>query len=253
MTWSARVMTHHGEEQLQLPGLGTKKNPPDFSRGSSHRVAPGVTVSARPDTDERESTGTNVPLQPLPLFGVISPLPFEACTADQRHQRSRPEFDTAGFPAGHDPTSESADKAGLRQGQWSDPTNMDVNRARIPRSWHERQRASGEIILPDESLSADTIARRKVTHMQIPEEINREAWERWTTYRRQDKRKPVTARAASMQFKTLSALTHEQQAACIDHSIRNDYQGLFPERVKPAGRTGHRTILEDLTDRSWAE
>lgn len=64
----------------------------------------------------------------------------------------------------------------------------------------------------------------------------REAWAEWLDDRRQ-RRKTVTPRAAKMQFKILEPLGPELAIACIHDSIRNGYQGLFPERVtgrKPA-------------------
>lgn len=57
----------------------------------------------------------------------------------------------------------------------------------------------------------------------------REVWAEWLAARR-EKANPVTARAAAMQFKTLTALGAERAAACVEASIANDWTGIFPGR-----------------------
>lgn len=89
-----------------------------------------------------------------------------------------------------------------------------------------------------------------------PGDVNPTAWADWEHHRRK-RRKPISERAAREQWAALSTLTHDQQAACIAASIRNDWQGLFPEkftaqpRASPDG-TRARSIADDLTDTSWA-
>ncbi len=91
----------------------------------------------------------------------------------------------------------------------------------------------------------------------IPEDINPAAWADWDAHRRK-RRKPISDRAAREQWRLLSSLTYEQQAECIAASIRNDWQGLFPEkfanpRASPQAGMRGRTLEQDLTDRSWAQ
>ncbi len=84
-------------------------------------------------------------------------------------------------------------------------------------------------------------------------EINLAAWKEWVQYRK-EKRKPVSERAQGMQWKMLACYTGEVQLQIIEHSMMNDYQGLFP----PKGRqiTGTKTrdisLAHQLNDRSWA-
>ena len=86
-----------------------------------------------------------------------------------------------------------------------------------------------------------------------PDSINLTAWTDWESHRRRRK-KPISDRAAREQWTALSVLTHDQQAECIAASIRNDWQGLFPEKLaKPATGMRARTLADDLTDRSWAQ
>ena len=88
--------------------------------------------------------------------------------------------------------------------------------------------------------------------------LNWEAWEVWVTWRSKEKRKKVTDTAAKLQQAKLVQYDHETQIRIIQHSIENDYQGLFPEKVARKTRpekqgTRHRTLEQDLNDRSWAE
>ena len=89
----------------------------------------------------------------------------------------------------------------------------------------------------------------------IPVGINSEAWAKWVAYRKA-KRKRVSALAEQLQWEVLLMLTPDQQAACIDSSIRNDYTGLFPQHFSGPPKKGDlrsRTLEQDLTDRSWAD
>ena len=53
--------------------------------------------------------------------------------------------------------------------------------------------------------------------------VDRDAWADWIAHRRK-RRKPVSERAAVEQWRALACLSPPQQAACIAHSIRNDYR-----------------------------
>ncbi len=77
-----------------------------------------------------------------------------------------------------------------------------------------------------------------------PPEIHAEAWADWIAHRRK-RRKPVSERAAVEQWRALACLSPPQQAACIAHSIRNDYQGLFPEKFANATDRPDRNPSED--------
>lgn len=66
----------------------------------------------------------------------------------------------------------------------------------------------------------------------------REAWSDWKNYRRK-KRKPVTEIAEREQLKDLARYGHEIAIEAIRTSIRSDWQGLFPEKIKNATRPTH--------------
>jgi hypothetical protein len=66
----------------------------------------------------------------------------------------------------------------------------------------------------------------------IPDGINQQAWNEWIDYRK-SKKKTVSQKAANKQFKLLTNYDFDVQQHIIDHSIQNDYQGLFA----PKGNT----------------
>lgn len=65
--------------------------------------------------------------------------------------------------------------------------------------------------------------------LDVPE--FRAAWEEWLAYRRKTRR-TVSAIAAKQQFGKLERAGVEIAIAAIEQSISNDWQGLFPEKVK---------------------
>jgi len=82
--------------------------------------------------------------------------------------------------------------------------------------------------------------------------INQSAWAEWTEYRKA-KKKPISEAARRKQWKILGLYGHEEQQRLIDHSISNDYQGLFPARQQTKKTSTRANSLEhDLNDRSWA-
>jgi len=82
----------------------------------------------------------------------------------------------------------------------------------------------------------------------IPIGINIEAWDEWCEYRKAT-RKAVSKFAAAKQFKLLLRYSEEDQQRIIDHSIANDYQGLFELRLSNQAQSG----MKMLTDTSWAD
>ena len=90
--------------------------------------------------------------------------------------------------------------------------------------------------------------------------INQQAWDEWEKWRRKELRKKITPRAKKRQQAMLAEYSFEEQARILNHSMDNDYQGLFPEKVvgrggRPAENrsTRHLSLEQDLGDRSWAK
>ena len=55
-------------------------------------------------------------------------------------------------------------------------------------------------------------------------------WVAWVQHRR-ELRKPLTASTAARQLAMLAKLPPDQACACVEASITNGWQGLFPEKV----------------------
>jgi hypothetical protein len=56
-------------------------------------------------------------------------------------------------------------------------------------------------------------------------------WQEWIEFRKSIK-KPLKSKAMKMQLAELATIGETKARECIDHSMRNQYQGLFPERFK---------------------
>ena len=61
-------------------------------------------------------------------------------------------------------------------------------------------------------------------------EMFRKMWNEWVLYRRRTKKKLSTF-ASNRQLEMLGKLTEAQAVECINRSISNDWQGLFPEKT----------------------
>lgn len=61
-------------------------------------------------------------------------------------------------------------------------------------------------------------------------EMFRKMWNEWVLYRRRTKKKLSTF-AANKQLEMLGKLTEPQAVECINRSISNDWQGLFPDKM----------------------
>lgn len=83
--------------------------------------------------------------------------------------------------------------------------------------------------------------------------INADAWDEWTEYRRKILRKPVSEFARERQWKMLEKYPPGVQRQIIDHSMDNEYQGLFPPKGKISNSTRDISLKDSLEDRSWAQ
>ena len=74
---------------------------------------------------------------------------------------------------------------------------------------------------------------------KLPQGLNIEAWDMWIAHRKSLR---VRAYTTNQKASQLAKLTTEQQAACINHSISNNYQGLFPEKFVEVKGNGAWTL-----------
>lgn len=73
----------------------------------------------------------------------------------------------------------------------------------------------------------------------------------WLDWRRREKKKSVTETAMKKQLEALSGLPTADIILIIDHSIQNDYQGLFPDKINSIKQQNsiHNTPQEP--DSAW--
>lgn len=70
----------------------------------------------------------------------------------------------------------------------------------------------------------------------------RKVWERWEV----DRKVKLTERSALAQLKKLSLLAPHKAVECVEHSLMNNYQGIFPDKFQNNGHT-HSTTKGRVT------
>ena len=110
------------------------------------------------------------------------------------------------------------------------------------RSWHSEQEKEQEQEQEQEQDKGAAVAACLL--VAIPQTLDtpefQTAWAAWQDFRRTAKRKPVSKQAAMLAFKKLLEWGPARAVAAIEHSIRNDYQGIFEEKQDNGRPTGKR-------------
>lgn len=75
----------------------------------------------------------------------------------------------------------------------------------------------------------------KCEEFELPEWLNKEAWNEWVAYRKEQGKK-LTERSVKLQIKKLSEDINNH-VAIIEQSIRNGWTGLFPLKANSQQRT----------------
>jgi len=86
---------------------------------------------------------------------------------------------------------------------------------------------------------------------ELDTEAFRVAWAEWLSERKDKRIKPYTDRGARTQLKRLAAFGSSVAVAAIEASIRNGWQGLFPEKVPadvPVSKNGRPTTKGEAFD-----
>lgn len=73
----------------------------------------------------------------------------------------------------------------------------------------------------------------------------RAKWREWLTFRRAELRKSVTPTAAKKQLSALAPLGPALAIDCLELSMRNGWQGVFPEKVRGTDSKSRRPNPED--------
>ena len=80
---------------------------------------------------------------------------------------------------------------------------------------------------------------------EFPPELDvgefRAAWDQWIADRKDRKLRPLTARGRNMQLRRLAPLGPAKAIACIELSIANGWQGLFPQHFAAGAKGGFKT------------
>lgn len=141
-------------------------------------------------------------------------------------------------------------------------TKQEVEDAlRVLREYSESNPADSLLLIPDSCTSTEGVSpdgdspgdespdsekpkRFVASKIELPDEVNHDAWLEWCAFRSK-RRKPVSEDAAVKQIKLLREHTKPVQQQIVDHSIQNDYQGLFEPKGNPyantAGNPGRST------------
>lgn len=69
-----------------------------------------------------------------------------------------------------------------------------------------------------------------LSEIEPPENLNMKVWHLWVDYKKQIKKPYKTPMGIKTAMTQLAALPYDNQKACIENSIQNEYQGFFPEK-----------------------
>jgi hypothetical protein len=113
-----------------------------------------------------------------------------------------------------------------------------------------------EITTKTSSVDEERSARARKT-VELPEWINRTAWEEFEQSRREIK-KPLTDLGRTKAIKKLEGYAYNDQQEIIDYSIEGKYAGLFPEclerqRGMKQNNGGRQKEEVDYKDMTWYE
>ena len=103
------------------------------------------------------------------------------------------------------------------------------------------------------NANANTAKRSSASKLAAPdwssiEGLNLDAWDLWLAYRRKTKRRPYTT---DMKAIELAVLTADEQLECVNHSISNEYSGLFPDKVnRNAAHSEKPDTFDDIHKRN---
>jgi len=87
--------------------------------------------------------------------------------------------------------------------------------------------------------------------MQIVIGVNEEALQEWIEYRK-EKKKPLSSLALKKTQNIMVRFDEAQQQHMVDAAIMNDWQGLHAVEAPKEFSSRQTTLLQDLTDTSWA-
>jgi hypothetical protein len=85
-------------------------------------------------------------------------------------------------------------------------------------------------------------AKNKQELIVVPDSISPEAWEAAIQHRKELRLKPLTPTGTKKRINHWSKFSIDIQLAAVEESIRNNWQGVFPEKINPNG--GYKTDMD---------
>jgi len=83
--------------------------------------------------------------------------------------------------------------------------------------------------------------------------LNQDAIDEWVAYRAEDLKKPMTPRAIRMVEKKLLQWSEPEQMRMVEAAIENNWRGIYWVEPPKQATTRQTSIVDDLTDMSWAK
>lgn len=108
-----------------------------------------------------------------------------------------------------------------------------LTQKRVTRHRGKVKRTSVTKTLPDQDQDQDQDHKEGAKAPSLPAGLDSKSWDRWLTYRTEI-RKPLKPASIPAAQKTLAAFGSDQ-AAVVEQSIAQGWQGLFPLKKKPNG------------------
>lgn len=91
-------------------------------------------------------------------------------------------------------------------------------------------------VSPNNQMNNQVNNQVRVEEFDLPDNLNIQAYADWSHYRENHRTKKVreswTLQAKKLTINKLAQLTQAQQRECVDLSIMNGWQGLFPDKLK---------------------
>lgn len=129
----------------------------------------------------------------------------------------------------------------------SDQREKSRERKRRQRERESQAVDSKECHAMSQNVTPPSSSSYSSSSLVIEEGVNEKAWNEYVQHRKEIKKK-ITPLSAKKQQNTLKQFDHESQQKLVDTTIANGWTGIFPDRLKQAGRklTYAEQLLEDM-------
>lgn len=102
-----------------------------------------------------------------------------------------------------------------------------------------------------ERTLAESVSPPAGKELELPPNLNRQAWDEWVAYRR-ERRLPVGTTVLRKHLNLLASYDAATQQTMIDSAIGSSWQGLFaPKGIKPVVGNGKPPMPPEFIDGAW--